>query len=311
MSTYSEEQLCRYLAHIRFDDDPMRQDALRLALVKDPLQLLGTLMLYHRARVPFESLSLHYSSARFLSLDPEDLYHKIVERGRGGYCMEVNTFFATVLRTLGYSVISSAGRVNVDGTYIGWNHMVNLVTILGKRYLVDVGFGSKGPNTPILLEPGGSYGIPPAMVKLEYRALSIHTDPDQRVWVLSSQENYQTETPWKELYAFVETEYFRADFEIMNLATMTAPQSFFVQNVMCVRTILDEKLGQSIGEIILHRDYVKRRVAGSDPEILETLETEAQRVEALKKYFDIELSPAEQRAIRGLASQLVPKAGHA
>ncbi|KAK3350334.1 hypothetical protein B0T25DRAFT_550311 [Lasiosphaeria hispida] len=308
MSTYSREQVDRYFAHIRYRQ-PMRNAAQRIHFLNN-LQCLRNLMLYHRARVPFESLSLHYSKTRLLSLDPEDLYHKIVEQGRGGYCMEVNTFFATMLRTLGYTVISSAGRVNVDGTYIGWNHMVNLVTIDNTRYLVDVGFGSNGPNIPIALESGvTSYGISPVLTKLEYRALSIHTDPNQKVWVLLSQEDCMEQTPWKELYAFVETECFPADFEIMNLATMTAPQSFFVQNVMCVRTILDE-LGLSVGVMILHGDYVKRRII-SESEILETLETEAQRVEALKKYFDIELSPEEQRAIYGLASQLVPKAGHA
>ncbi|CAI4216100.1 unnamed protein product [Parascedosporium putredinis] len=91
------------------------------------------LVRHHLAAVPFESLSLHYSPRRTLSVDPEDLFRKIVRPPRaaldspndeddnaaaaaagvhpdgdrrGGYCMEVNTLLASVLRGLGYDVLS-------------------------------------------------------------------------------------------------------------------------------------------------------------------------------------------------------------
>jgi len=71
--------------------------------------------------VPFENLSLHYSKLPGISLDTEDLFEKIVERRRGGYCMEVNCFFATVLDTLGYEVVPTGARVlNPSGEYGGW-----------------------------------------------------------------------------------------------------------------------------------------------------------------------------------------------
>lgn len=115
MHKYSDEQLRRYLDHIGFRGDARQQAS------ADPLGCLTRLQYRHMARVPFESLSLHYSKHRLLSLDPEDLFHKIVERGRGGYCMEVNTFFAAVMRTLGFTLYSAGGRVKtpVNG-YGGW-----------------------------------------------------------------------------------------------------------------------------------------------------------------------------------------------
>jgi arylamine N-acetyltransferase len=55
-----------------------------------------------------------------LSLDPEDLFRKIVENGRGGYCMEVSAFFGTVLRSLGFRLYSAGARVKGPSGYKGW-----------------------------------------------------------------------------------------------------------------------------------------------------------------------------------------------
>ncbi len=115
---YSSEQIDRYLSHIGWDPESPGQPG--------SLEYLARLMKLHLARVPFECLSLHYSKTHLLSLDPTDLYHKIVDRGMGGYCMETNTFFGTALRALGYSVMSAGGRIS-DATggrpgdgYAGW-----------------------------------------------------------------------------------------------------------------------------------------------------------------------------------------------
>lgn len=187
--------------------------------------------------------------------------------------------------------------------------MVNLVTIDKKRYSVDVGFGSNGPLTPVLLEHDHEFdGIGPFRGRLQYRCLEEHSDPNQRMWVYSGK---RTESdPWRDLYAFTEIEFFPGDFEVMNLKMMTAPQSFFVQSVMCMCAIMNAEKTQPVGLLILHRDYVKRQV-GDQSEIMETFETEEQRVKALEKYFGIVLSLQEQRAIRGLASELKSKRGHA
>jgi arylamine N-acetyltransferase len=116
MSTYTDAQLTRYLSHIGY----LREDA-RQHAAQDPLGCLTALQHHHMARVPFESLSLHYSRHRLLSLDPKDLFSKVVDRGRGGYCMEVNTFFAVVLRSLGFTLYSVGGRVYGPGVgYKGW-----------------------------------------------------------------------------------------------------------------------------------------------------------------------------------------------
>ena len=192
------------------------------------------------------------------------------------------------------------------------NHMINIVIISNKKYLVDVGFGSNGITHPIPLEDGHVFPcVHPVRGKLEYRSISQHSDPSQRLWVYLSQENETA--PWKELYAFSDVEFFPADFEVLNLSTMTSPRSYFVQSVMCMKTILpedeEERKNGPIGLLILHKDYVKRRI-GAESEVVERLSTEADRINALQKYFGISLSPEEQKAIRGMASELKGRNDH-
>lgn len=75
------------------------------------LKLLTSLIRLFSQRVPFESLSLHYSPHRRVSIDLDDIFEKVVVKGRGGYCMELNALFAALLRGLGFTVITVTGRV--------------------------------------------------------------------------------------------------------------------------------------------------------------------------------------------------------
>lgn len=76
------------------------------------------------------------------------------QAGRGGYCMENNCFFGTILRSIGFDVYSVGARVKSPDGYGGWSHMVNLVTIHPRIYHVDIGFGGGGPTHPLpLLDP--------------------------------------------------------------------------------------------------------------------------------------------------------------
>lgn len=121
-STYSSQQIDAYLSHISFPKSKFTALTFEAHRAEDGLTVLTELIKYQLAAVPFENLSLHYSQARTVSLDEDDLFQKIVESksGRGGYCMENNHFFGTVLRSLGYEVISTGGRVMIGGDSRGW-----------------------------------------------------------------------------------------------------------------------------------------------------------------------------------------------
>lgn len=107
MARYTPEQVDLYLKHIELDlESTSSQEHAVL-----PLLRLELLQQHHLARIPFDSIALHYSPTRSLSLHPEDLFQKIVVNSRGGYCMEVNALFGNILRSVGYVVTSVGGRV--------------------------------------------------------------------------------------------------------------------------------------------------------------------------------------------------------
>ncbi|KAI7775976.1 hypothetical protein LA080_006048 [Diaporthe eres] len=296
MAAYSEEQLELYLQHIKYP---------RAKHPADRLQLLTGLVRHHQARVPFDNIALHYSPTRLLSLDRQDLFEKIVTNSRGGYCMEVNELFATVLRTLGFQLYSAAGRVKHERL----SHMVNLVTIEGKKYLVDVGFGAQEATQPIPLEDGHEITtIAPIRGKLELKHIGKQVtkdDPAQRLWAWSSRKGGEG-ADWEDMYSFSEAEFFAEDFECINYFVMTRPQSWFLQTVLAYRPVLDEATGELVGERILHGNVVKEGASGQD-RIIEVLETEEDRVRALEKYFDIRLTEKERRGIKGLVTELKGK----
>ncbi|KAK5989472.1 Arylamine N-acetyltransferase 1-like protein [Cladobotryum mycophilum] len=303
MATYTQDQLNRYLDHISFPQSKHPSD---------PLQLLTQLQARHIARVPFESVSLHYSVHRKLSLDLGDLLDKVVVKSRGGYCHEMNYFFGCVMRTLGYEVLHAGGRVNAMGKYTGMSHTINLVTINNQRYLVDVAFGSSEALHPIPLllhSPTPFPNLLPRRGKLEFRALSHSTSPStQQLWIYSLQENPSED--WVEQYCFTETELFREDYEINNFYTESHPSSFFVKNVVAMRGIWSEEKGQLEGMMTLFGDEVRRRVGG-EMEVVEKLKSEGDRVRALEEYFYIPLDEEERAAIQGHPSEFENVTDHA
>jgi arylamine N-acetyltransferase len=114
---YTPDQVSQFLDRIalpsKYRTSPVLTDK-SAANTPDGLAFATVLQKYFLANVPWENLDLHYSSHHTISLDPMHLFHKIVEKGmgRGGYCMENTAIFGTVLRSLGYDIMTTGGRVN-------------------------------------------------------------------------------------------------------------------------------------------------------------------------------------------------------
>jgi N-hydroxyarylamine O-acetyltransferase len=127
-----------------------------------------TLHVLHRAHqltVPFENLSIHLAEP--ITLADEALVDKIVHRGRGGICYELNGAFALLLESLGAQVTRVAARVyGADGRLgIPFDHMALIVRSSdgSEPWLADVGFG-RNSFYPLLFgsraeqdDPGGRF----------------------------------------------------------------------------------------------------------------------------------------------------------
>lgn len=129
----------RYLERIRYDRSLVPNAA-----------TLAALHHAHLLAVPFENLDIHLR--RPIVLQPELLFDKIVNRGRGGFCYELNGLFAELLRALGFRVTLLSARVFNAAGELGeeFDHLALRVD-LDEPWLADVGFGDSF-RLPLRLE---------------------------------------------------------------------------------------------------------------------------------------------------------------
>jgi arylamine N-acetyltransferase len=116
---------------------------------------LDTLTRLHRGHlnaIPYENLDVVLG--RPLDFDIARIFDKLVARGRGGWCYEMNGLLAWALETIGFSITRMAGAVHrmYLGDVVIGNHLVLLVH-LEEDYIADVGFGD-GLYEPAPLREG-------------------------------------------------------------------------------------------------------------------------------------------------------------
>ncbi|KAI5362004.1 Putative arylamine N-acetyltransferase, papain-like cysteine peptidase superfamily [Septoria linicola] len=316
--TFSEEQIHQFYDRIelpqRYRYTPGEESK---AVAQGPagLEILAALQRHTLATVPFENLALHYSRTKIVDIHPELLFQKIVSNnaGRGGYCMETNSLFGAVLRTLGFKLYSTSGRVNSAASpngevgdkamYYGFAHYINIVTIDGMRYHVDVAFGAGGATRPLPLQDGKVHlnMRPSQEVRLRYGSIA-ETESDTKLWIFERRNRPQD--PWSPNYCFLDREEFiPADFEMMNYFTSTSRMTFFTYTILVVKFALSEDQSEIIGETVLYGNRLFKRIAGKK-EFDVQLSTESERIEALERDFGIRLNENQQSGILGMVTML-------
>ncbi|KAF7592454.1 N-terminal acetyltransferase [Aspergillus hancockii] len=314
--TYNPDQLELYLERIGYADSISATGTTRLShaqqsIQHEPLATLTELQRRHLGAIPWGNSALHYSQHRTISIHPSALFEKLVMRRLDGYCMENTNLLYVVLRSLGYDVHPTGGRVShaVAGgsqtpgseLYMGLGHMILLVTIDGQKYNVDVGFGNFSPTSPLpLKENAMAVCMAPAEMRLVKDTPIEFIDRSQKLWIY--QVRHSPEKDWIPHYSFSELEFLPQDFAMMNYSTSHRPSSWFVQTLVCTRVILDEGT-TPIGIYVLSRNEVKKRLRG-ETEVVETLAKDEDRVKALAKWFGMHFHEYEVEGIRGLASEL-------
>ncbi len=119
--------------------------------ISPDLSLLSALQYAHVTNVPYENTDIVKGIE--LKLDNESLFKKIVTRGRGGYCFELNGLFKNLLDSLGYSTTQHLARfLRGEPEIPKGRHRIIIADVEGKKYFCDVGVGSRAPRYPLLLE---------------------------------------------------------------------------------------------------------------------------------------------------------------
>ena len=218
--------------------------------------------------IPFENLDIHLG--RPISLNPQNLAAKMLERKRGGYCFELNGLLRLALSSMGFNVRPHLARVLYGRNDSGpRTHQVLIVTISGKKWLADVGFGGPGIRSPLPLVTGQVYNQDGERYRL------------QRHPQLGTVLQKETRNSFLDLYAFNETELtLDIDIEMANHFTSTWPQSIFRLHRMC-------SLPQPWGRVTLSDMELTIRRDGQS--LSETLPAGSQYISALAENFGIEI----------------------
>jgi N-hydroxyarylamine O-acetyltransferase len=240
---------------------------LGLALDQAPgLDQLAHLQNQHLLEVPFENLDIVWGNP--IRLDLDDLYDKIVNRRRGGFCYELNGLFAWLLSSLGYSVDLLSARVyGEERRDFGpeFDHMA-LCVHLERPYLVDVGFGD-GFRRPLLLPDGRTEDV-----SGQYRLVAPQTGSDEL------ELQHWEGGLWKSQFRFRLHAHQLADFDDMCHYHQSSPYSSFTEGALCSCAIPDGRITLTQSELILTHGPEKTKTPVQDQEHFNHL---------LDKYFSI------------------------
>lgn len=221
MHPLTPDQTHAYLAHLGLPA-PQRLDR----------EALDALIGAHLARVAFENLDVLL--ARPIHIDAERVFAKVVERGRGGYCFELNGLFGRLLMSLGFRVTPLVARVRwglpAEAPLTLTSHLMLRIDLADGAYLADVGFGSANPTRALPLE--GHQGLG----DLPFRLLP----PSE------TQGDFHLETrigeAWLPVYHFDLQPQPWIDYTPRNWYTSTHPDSLFCQMLVAARTEPGQRL---------------------------------------------------------------------
>jgi N-hydroxyarylamine O-acetyltransferase len=117
-------------------------------IIEQNVDFLGKIQLNCVLNIAYENLDILANKP--ISLAPDALYDKIVVRGRGGYCFELNGLLTYMLREMGFRVSERFARVLRGEPEIPMRrHRVTVVHMADGDYLCDIGVGMIAPRLPL------------------------------------------------------------------------------------------------------------------------------------------------------------------
>jgi N-hydroxyarylamine O-acetyltransferase len=235
------------------------------------LNVLRALHVLHPAAITSENIDVLLK--RPIRLELSAIADKILTRGRGGYCYEQNSLLMAALQSLGFSVRSVAGRVqlNMDGLVTARSHIVLLVSLPEGDHIADVGFGGLTLTAPLRLEPDIEQPTPHGLCRL------ARVDSEFQV-----QANLDDR--WTAMYQFSLAEEAPADWEMANWFISTSPDSIFTNTLIVARPIGDSRYALRNNRLRVHRadGTTEQRLMSSPDEL----------ADVLRRDFNLKLPPA-------------------
>lgn len=225
------------------------------------LETLQQLHALHPAAIPFENLDLLMDVP--VRLEHRNLQQKLIYDRRGGYCLEHNLFFKSVLDDLDFTVKGLGATVlwgMPEDSDRPQTHMALAVEVSGSTYLCDVGFGRLTLTSPLRMRTEIEQQTP-------HETFRLVSKPDDPEWRLEARVGED----WRPLYKFtLEAKGFE-DYQAMNDFLSNDPR--FRENLAAARSDKGRRYGLRNARLTTHvtGEESQSRMLGSVGELREAL----------------------------------------
>ena len=241
-------KLEKYLERIHFSGIPEMN-----------METLKRIHQLHPQYIPFENIDPYTGNVP--SLNPDDIFNKLVNESRGGYCYEQNLLLKEVLTFLGFTVELQLGRVlwkREENAKSAKTHALLTAEIDNQKYIVDCGFGIVTLTAPLLLNNKEPQETSNGLFKVSQK------DGSYMLWIWKEK--------WLPIYRFALENVEPLDWEIANWYLSTYPESMFKKNLVLSK--VDEEARYTFSD---HTLNIRR----------ETEEKESVAIESDEQLFQI------------------------
>jgi N-hydroxyarylamine O-acetyltransferase len=215
----------------------------------------------HVLNVPFENLDIHFN--RLFDLKLDNIFKKVVDDFRGGFCYELNTLFNALLCNIGFKSRIIEARIYDELGNVGpkYDHMAIFVET-DKKYLLDVGFGDLFTK-PLEIKEGVQSDC-----RNQFKIESLN-EQNFLLSMCSDQENFYRK------YTFNLSEVQTNEFYDLCLDKQTNPLSYFVKNTVCTKPTSFGRLTVFNNRLIEKRGNDKiEKLINNDDELREILKAQ-------------------------------------
>jgi N-hydroxyarylamine O-acetyltransferase len=196
----------------------------RIGLTEAPPPTVEGLARLHWAQMttlPFENIGP--LTGLLPGLTDEDLDAKLIQGGRGGYCVELNGLLTRALPLLGFQSRPVLARVRLGAAQGGWrSHYAHLVTQDDQEWIIDTGFGGDTYQAPLSLSDPGEQILGDGIFRQR-------PDPETGETVI---ERKKPDGSWFSLYGFDRVVVAPPDVDAVNILSTHPASRMFPHHLM-------------------------------------------------------------------------------
>ncbi|XP_011385453.1 arylamine N-acetyltransferase 1-like [Pteropus vampyrus] len=206
---------------------------------KPDLETLTDIFEHHIRAIPFENLNLHCGKSMEFGL--EATFDKLVRKNQGGMCLHNNHLLYWALTTIGFETTMLGSYIYITPAKKYSNFMLHLllmVAIDGKNYIVDVGLGRSCQMwQPLELISGKDQPQVPSIFRLTEEGEYWYLDQIRREQHTANQEFLHSDlldkNTYRKIYSFTLTPRTIDDFIFLAEFYLKSETSIFRKNSFC------------------------------------------------------------------------------